>query len=110
PLSIEDMKEIVDLQMKEVQDRLAEKGIHVELTEDGREWLASQGYDTAFGARPLTRALQKFVESPLSKELLSGKFKPGTTVVVDVDEKREGTVFKEGKPVKVEKQQEDVAA
>ncbi|MBX3047305.1 MAG: AAA family ATPase [Anaerolineales bacterium] len=110
PLSVEDMKEIVDLQMKEVQDRLAEKGIHVELTENAREWLASQGYDTAFGARPLTRALQKFVESPLSKELLSGKFKPGTTVQVDVDEKREGTVFKEGKPIKVEKQQEDVAA
>ncbi|QYK51220.1 MAG: AAA family ATPase [Anaerolineales bacterium] len=110
PLSVEDMKEIVDLQMKEVQDRLAEKGIHVELTENAREWLATQGYDTAFGARPLTRALQKFVESPLSKELLSGKFKPGTTVQVDVDEKREGTVFKEGKPIKVEKQQEDVAA
>jgi len=110
PLSVDDMKQIVDLQMKEVQDRLAEKGIHVELTEDARQWLATQGYDTAFGARPLNRALQKFVESPLSKELLAGKFKPGTTVQVDVDEKREGTVFKEGKPVKIEKQQEDVAA
>ncbi|MCW5874748.1 MAG: AAA family ATPase [Anaerolineales bacterium] len=110
PLSVDDMKEIVDLQMKEVQDRLAEKGIHVELTEDARQWLATQGYDTAFGARPLNRALQKFVESPLSKELLAGKFKPGTTVVVDVDEKREGTVFKEGKPVRVDKQQEDVNA
>ncbi len=110
PLSVDDMKQIVDLQMKEVQDRLAEKGIHVELTEDARQWLATQGYDTAFGARPLNRALQKFVESPLSKELLAGKFKPGTTVQVDVDEKREGTVFKQGKPVKIEKQQEDVAA
>jgi len=110
PLSVEDMKRIVDLQMKEVQDRLSEKGIHVELTADAREWLATQGYDTAFGARPLNRALQKFVESPLSKELLAGKFKPGTTVEVDVDEKREGTVFKQGKPIKVEKQQEDVNA
>ncbi|UYN90731.1 MAG: AAA family ATPase [Anaerolineales bacterium] len=110
PLSVEDMKQIVDLQMKEVQDRLAEKGIQVVLTEDTREWLATQGYDTAFGARPLNRALQKFVESPLSKELLAGKFKPGTTIEVDVDEKREGTVFKEGKPVKLEKQQEDVSA
>jgi ATP-dependent Clp protease ATP-binding subunit ClpC len=110
PLSVEDMKQIVDLQMKEVQERLSEKGIQVVLTENAREWLATQGYDTAFGARPLNRALQKFVESPLSKELLGGKFKPGTTIEVDVDEKREGTVFKEGKPVKIEKQQEDVAA
>jgi ATP-dependent Clp protease ATP-binding subunit ClpC len=110
PLSVDDMKQIVDLQMKEVQGRLAEKGITVVLTETAREWLAKQGYDTAFGARPLNRALQKFVESPLSKELLAGKFKPGTTVEVDVDEKGEATTFKAGKPVKVEKQQEDVAA
>jgi ATP-dependent Clp protease ATP-binding subunit ClpC len=110
PLSVEDMKHIVDLQMKEVQGRLAEKGITVVLTENAREWLAKQGYDTAFGARPLNRALQKFVESPLSKELLAGKFKPGTTVEVDVDEKGEATTFKAGKPVKIEKKQEDVAA
>ncbi|MCW5887453.1 MAG: AAA family ATPase [Anaerolineales bacterium] len=110
PLSVEDMKQIVDLQMKEVQERLSEKGIQVLLTENAREWLATQGYDTAFGARPLNRALQKFVESPLSKELLAGKFKPGTTIEVDVDEKREGTVFKEGKPIRVDKQPEDVSA
>ncbi len=110
PLSVDEMKQIVDMQMKEVQDRLSEKGIQVLLTENAREWLATQGYDTAFGARPLNRALQKFVESPLSKELLAGKFKPGTTIEVDVDEKREGTVFKEGKPIRVDKQPEDVSA
>lgn len=105
-LSTEDMMRIVDLQMKEVQDRLSEKGVTVELTDKAREWLAKQGYDAAFGARPLKRALQKFVESPLSKQLLAGEFKPGATVNVDVDEKGETTVFTAGKPSGVKKKQE----
>jgi ATP-dependent Clp protease ATP-binding subunit ClpC len=69
PLSVEQMEHIVDLQMKEVQSRLDEYKITVELTE-ARTWLAKEGYDPAFGARPLRRAIQKFVESPLSMELL----------------------------------------
>jgi len=110
PLSVDDMKQIVDLQMKEVADRLAEKGVTVELSEKARGWLAEKGYAAAFGARPLNRALQKFVESPLSKRLLAGEFKPGATVVVEVDEKGENITFTAGKPVKVEKKQEDVNA
>ncbi|MCL5428937.1 MAG: AAA family ATPase [Chloroflexi bacterium] len=106
PLTTEDMMLIVDLQMKEVQDRLAEKGVSVELSPKAREWLAKQGYDPAFGARPLNRALQKYVESPLSKQLLAGDFKPGATVVVDIDEKGENTTFKAGKPSGVKKKQE----
>ena len=106
PLTTEDMMLIVDLQMKEVQDRLAEKGVTVELSAKAREWLAKQGYDPAFGARPLNRALQKYVESPLSKQLLAGDFKPGATVVVDIDEKGENTTFKPGKPSGVKKKQE----
>jgi ATP-dependent Clp protease ATP-binding subunit ClpC len=106
PLSTEDMMRIVDLQMKEVQERLSEKGVTVELTDKAREWLAKQGYDSAFGARPLKRALQKYVESPLSKQLLAGEFKPGATISVDVDEKGENTVFSAGKPSGVKKKQE----
>jgi ATP-dependent Clp protease ATP-binding subunit ClpC len=93
PLSIEEMVYIVDLQMKEVQERLSEHGINVELTEAARSWLAKEGYDSAFGARPLRRAIQKYVESPLSVELLSGKFKDGAIVQVDVDEKQKSLVF-----------------
>jgi ATP-dependent Clp protease ATP-binding subunit ClpC len=106
PLSTDDMHLIVDLQMKEVQDRLADKGVTVELSDKARDWLAEHGYDAAFGARPLNRALQKFVESPLSKELLAGNFKPGSTVIVDVDEKGESLSFKAGKPSIVKKKQE----
>ncbi len=93
PLSIEQMEEIVVLQMKEVQDRLNEHNITVELTDAARKWLAKEGYDPAFGARPLRRAIQKYVESPLSLELLAGKFKDGAAVRVDVDPEKNTLVF-----------------
>ncbi|PKN94638.1 MAG: Clp protease [Chloroflexi bacterium HGW-Chloroflexi-6] len=84
PLTVEQMEYIVDLQMKEVQNRLDEYKISVTLSSAARTWLAKQGYDPAFGARPLRRAIQKFVESPLSMELLGGKFTKGGSVKVDV--------------------------
>src|SRR5688572_25504349 len=100
PLSLEQMQDIVVLQMQEVQGRLNEYNITVELTDAARNWLAKQGYDPAFGARPLRRAIQKNVESPLSVELLSGKFKDGATVMVDVDEENNKIVFQTSEAVK----------
>ena len=93
-LSKEQMQQIVDLQMEEIQERLCDHDLSVELTEAGRTWLANEGFDPAFGARPLRRALQKHVESPLSISLLSGEFKSGDTVVVDVDEETDKLVFR----------------
>jgi len=84
PLTVEQMEYIVDLQMNEVQSRLDEYKITVTLSPEARTWLAKEGYDPAFGARPLRRAIQKFVESPLSMELLAGKFTQGGSVKVDV--------------------------
>ncbi len=86
PLSLEEVQRIVGLQMKDIAQRLAEQGLAVELSEEASKWLASQGYDPQFGARPLRRALQRFVESPLSVELLKGHFAPGDKVCVDVDD------------------------
>jgi len=88
PLSVEQMESIVDLQFKEVEGRLNEYNVKVELSATARTWLARQGFDPAFGARPLRRAIQKFVESPLSIELLGGKFIGGGTVKVDVADDR----------------------
>jgi ATP-dependent Clp protease ATP-binding subunit ClpC len=105
PLSLEEMDQIVVLQMKEVQDRLNEYNITVQLTDAARKWLAKEGYDPAFGARPLRRAIQKNVESPLSVELLSGKFKDGATVMVDVDEEKNKIVFQTSEPVKKKSKQ-----
>ena len=86
PLELEQMYDIVDLQMTEIHERLEEHGLEVVLTKEAREWLAEVGYDQAFGARPLRRALQKYVESPLSVKLLSGEFHEGDAVIVDVNE------------------------
>jgi ATP-dependent Clp protease ATP-binding subunit ClpC len=105
PLSLEQMDEIVILQMKELQDRLNEYNITVQLTDAARKWLAKVGYDPAFGARPLRRAIQKHVESPLSVELLGGKFKDGATVAVDVDEEKNKIVFQTSEPVKKKSKQ-----
>ncbi len=85
PLSVDQVKLIVELQMKEIHDRLEEHGLKAEISEAARDWLANEGYDASFGARPLRRALQKFIESPLSVSLLSGEYKEGDTVLVDLD-------------------------
>ncbi len=92
PRTEEQMLQIVDLQMKEIHERLREHGLKVELSEAARQQLAKSGYDPSFGARPLRRVLQKYIESPLSVRLLGGEFAGGDTVLVDVDEK-EGFVF-----------------
>ena len=108
PLTIEQMEDIVVLQMKEVQDRLNEHDITVQLSDAARGWLAKEGYDPAFGARPLRRAIQKYVESPLSVELLGGKFKDGAVVQVDVDTKENKIIFHtEAALVKKSKQKVD---
>jgi ATP-dependent Clp protease ATP-binding subunit ClpC len=100
PLTIEDVERIVDLQMKEIQARLSESGLAVQLTDPARKWLAHEGYDPAFGARPLRRALQKHVESPLSVQMLRGEFKSGDVVTVDFVE-GEGLKFRREEPLPV---------
>lgn len=102
PLSLEQMREIVELQMQEVRERLAEHGITVELTEAARNWLADVGYDPTFGARPLKRALQKYVESPLSVSLLAGEFKEGANILVDVNESGDKLTFHQQEELTVE--------
>jgi ATP-dependent Clp protease ATP-binding subunit ClpC len=90
-LTVEDVARIVDLQMEEIAERLAERGLAVELTDAARQWLAHEGFNSQFGARPLRRALQRYVESPLSVKLLRGDFVRGDLVVVDAGE--EGLTF-----------------
>ncbi len=99
-LSQDQVKQIVDLQMREISARLAEQGLTVELTEAAQEWLATEGYDPQFGARPLKRTLQRRVESPLSVQLLNGVFQSGMTVVIDAAE--DGLAFAQ-KGIPVEK-------
>ena len=83
PLSENELLEIVDLIANEERSRLADSGRDIELTESARRQLAKDGYDPAFGARPLRRVFQRRIENPLSKLLIAGEFPEGATIVVD---------------------------
>jgi ATP-dependent Clp protease ATP-binding subunit ClpC len=102
PLTDEQMLRIVDLQMKEVQQRMAEHQITLTLTDAARTHLAKVGYDPSFGARPLRRAIEKYVESPVSISVLAGQIKPGDHLTVDFDPETEQIVFRTEQPVAVE--------
>jgi ATP-dependent Clp protease ATP-binding subunit ClpC len=88
-LTQEHVKQIVDLQMHEVAERLGEHGLKIELTEAARDWLAHEGYDPQFGAT-VRRTLERHVENELAKRLLAGEFVDGDVVVVDAAEGAEG--------------------
>ena len=83
PLSREQISEIVELQLARLRERLAERGIQIELTDAAKELIAEEGWDPAYGARPLKRALQRLVENPLAKLLLEATFSDGDVVRVD---------------------------
>jgi ATP-dependent Clp protease ATP-binding subunit ClpC len=89
-LTKDEVKEISDILLKEVFGRMAEKGITLEVTERFKDRLVEEGYNPAYGARPLRRAIMRLLEDSLAEELLSGRIKEGDTAVVDVDES--GTV------------------
>ena len=83
PLTQEEIARVVGLMIRDVRDRLAERGITFELTADANLWLGKEGYDPVYGARPLRRAVTRFLENPMSKRILSGDFASGDHVLVD---------------------------
>jgi len=84
PLSREHMQEIVGLELKTVASGLLEKGISLEVTETAKQWMVDKGYDPLFGARPLRRVIQDYVEDKLSDAILEGVFSPGDTALIDL--------------------------
>jgi ATP-dependent Clp protease ATP-binding subunit ClpB len=88
PLSKEHIRRIVDIQLKYLHDRLAERDMTIHLSDAARDKLAEAGFDPVYGARPLKRAIQQQVENPLAQEILAGKFGPGDTIEVGVAEDR----------------------
>jgi ATP-dependent Clp protease ATP-binding subunit ClpB len=83
PLSREQMKTIIEIQVKSLLKRLEDRKIFVELTDTAKDWLVREGYDPAYGARPLKRAIQRFVLDPLAMRVLEGEFREGDRVQVD---------------------------
>jgi len=87
PLKLEHVKKIVEILLKDLLRRLNEKNIKLNVTERAEEFLAREGYDPAYGARPLRRTIQRYIETPLSKEIIDGKIKEGE-VTADYEESR----------------------
>ena len=84
PLLLEQIKQIIDLLLKDLRARLADRKIEIQLTDQTRDFIAREAYDPAFGARPLRRYLQARLETPLAREIIAGRIPDGQTVRVDV--------------------------
>jgi ATP-dependent Clp protease ATP-binding subunit ClpB len=82
-LGEKELNKIIDIQLKSFEKRLADKKIHVELTDKAKDFISSKGYDPAFGARPLKRSIQLYLLNPLSSKLIGGEFKEGDKISVD---------------------------
>lgn len=82
PLSLDHMQEIVEIMLTRLNEQMAEQGITLEIEDDAKAWLAQQGYDPAYGARPLRRAIRRHIEDPLSEEVLRGEFGSGGVVQI----------------------------
>ena len=85
PLTIEEIRKIVDLQIDRVARMLRGSGISMEISDEAKDWLAKLGYDPSFGARPLKRIIQRHIINPLSSALLEGEFTSGDQVQVELD-------------------------
>jgi ATP-dependent Clp protease ATP-binding subunit ClpB len=97
-LKQEHLQKIVDIQLRDLQSRLAERKIALELTGEARKVLAERGYDPVFGARPLKRVIQRMIENPLAVEVLAGKFREGDHIIIDTSD-RETFTFRKEAPV-----------
>jgi ATP-dependent Clp protease ATP-binding subunit ClpC len=94
-LSRDHIKEIIDILLTDIGKRMAEKGISFRLTERARDFLTDKGYDPAFGARPLKRALQRYLEDPLSEEILRGQYAGDCDLVIDASSEELTFAFNE---------------
>lgn len=92
--------DIIDITSGKLFKRLHEMGIDVEIEEKAKEFLVDKGYDQKFGARPLKRALQRYVEDPLAEEMLKGKFSEGSRIKITFDEKSGELKFKNARKTK----------
>ncbi len=97
PLSLEDIKKIVNIQIDLLAHRLEERKITLDLTDSAKQMVAESGYDPVYGARPLKRTIQKLIQDPLATEILKGDFKDGDHIVVDTDKNNKLVLTKEVK-------------
>ena len=77
---MEDLTKIVDIEIKSVAERLKEQRVDIELDASAKKFIIEKGFDKVFGARPLKRAIQRYLENPLAEEIISGSFKEGVKI------------------------------
>jgi len=82
PLTNDNILRIVDIEIAKVNETLADKELRLELTEEAKDWVSKEGYDPAYGARPLRRVIQRHIEDTLSEEVLRGKFTDAGVILV----------------------------
>ncbi len=99
PLSKDDIKQIVGIVLKDVQKRLGEEELTIRLTDGATDFLVKQGYDESYGARPLKRAIQRFIEDPLSEKILLTEFQKGEEIEIDVSADGAKLEFRVATPV-----------
>jgi ATP-dependent Clp protease ATP-binding subunit ClpC len=86
PLTKEHIRQIVEKEIREIEQRVVLKGIAIEITDAAKDWLGEKGFDPVFGARPLRRVIQNEIEDRLSEAILEGRFREGDTVRIDVQD------------------------
>jgi ATP-dependent Clp protease ATP-binding subunit ClpC len=101
-LKKDDMIRIIDIQLKKLENRLTDRNITMQIPKSAKEFLVDKGFDEKYGARPLRRSIQKYLEDPLSEELLLGNFKDGSSIKIKVDKKLDKLIFSNGNNLEVE--------
>jgi len=102
PLSKKDIYQIIEITLKEVYKRIEDLGFQIEITKQAKDLIADKGFDPQFGARPLHRAIQKYVEDPLAEELLKAEVKKGDVLYLEIDKKNKDKLIvtiKEGETI-----------
>ncbi len=92
-LSRESIYKIIDLELKGLYKRIGDLGYKMELTEAAKEYIATKGYDVQFGARPLKRAIQKYIEDEMAEQILRSGVKEGDTILIDFDSEKQQIIM-----------------
>ena len=106
-LSKEDILKIIDIELAKLFNRIEELGYNVDISKEATGFIADKGFDQKFGARPLNRAIQKYIEDPLAEEIIQKNVSEGDSITIDLDAKKEAIVIKQKKKRKAKKKEED---
>jgi ATP-dependent Clp protease ATP-binding subunit ClpC len=106
-LSREDIHEIIDIELKKLFTRVEELGYSIELSEKAKDYIADKGFDAKYGARPLKRAIQKYLEDPLAEEIIQSNLSEGDIINVDLDAKTSEILIETGKKQKATKKKKE---